>query len=80
MTLKLHRLVLADGSDYFRTRLCTASSSDGLQYKDEDGVIVERMAEEDVQAMETFLKFLYEGSLDESLPVKDILTVLKVLF
>jgi hypothetical protein len=80
MVRKVHRLVLAAGSDYFRTRLCTPSSSDGLQYTDGDRVIVERVANEDVKGMEAYLEFLYKGSFDESLPLLDMLAVLKVSF
>jgi hypothetical protein len=71
-------VVLALGSYYFCTRLCTASSSDGLQYTDGDKELVERVAAGDERAMEAFLKFLYRESLDEDLTLNDLLTVLKV--
>jgi hypothetical protein len=78
MVWKLHRLVLVAGSDYFRTRLCTPSSSVGLQYTDGDRILVERIAAGDERAMEAFLKFLYEDSFDETLPLLETLAVLKV--
>jgi hypothetical protein len=78
MVLKLHRVVLASGSDYFRTRVCTPSSSDGLKYTDGDKELVERVAAEDVRAMEAFLEFLYKDSIAETLPLLEILRVLKV--
>jgi hypothetical protein len=78
MVRKVHRVVLAAGSDYFRTRLCTPSSSDGLKYTDEERVLVERIADGDERAMEAYLAFLYKESFDESLPLQDMLKVLKV--
>jgi hypothetical protein len=130
---KLHRLVLAAGSDYFRARLCTPPpSSDGLAKRvlmDEDIVFVEgvdgsrvpleredrervlkggdevfvklvdgvhtegdtelmdggRVLREQVAAgeekgMEAFLEFLYKERFDESLPLSDMLIVIKVHF
>jgi hypothetical protein len=78
MVWKLHRVVLSEASEYFRTRLGTQSSSDGIQYMDGDGVLVERVAAEDVHAMEAFLQFLYTEGLDKNLPPQDVLKVLKV--
>jgi hypothetical protein len=80
MVRKLHGLVLAAGSDYFHTRLCTPSSSDGLLYTDGDKVLVERVADGDEKGMEAYLEFLYKESFDESLPLRDMLAVLKVSF
>ena len=78
MVLKLHRLALAAGSDYFNKRLCTPSTSEGLQYTDGDRVLVERIHAGDERAMEAYLEFLYKDSLDETLSLIEILTVLQV--
>jgi hypothetical protein len=78
MVLKLHRVILAAGSDYFKMRLCTPSSSEGLQYTDGDRVLVERIPAGDERAMEAYLEFLYKDGLDETLTLLEILTVLKV--
>jgi hypothetical protein len=78
MVWKVHRVVLSEASEYFRTRLGTPSSSDGIQYMDGDGVLVERVAAQDVQAMEAFLQLLYTETLDEDLPPQEALKVLKV--
>jgi hypothetical protein len=58
--------------------VCTPSSLGGLQYTDGDKVLVERIAAGDERAMEVFLEFLYKDSFAETLPLLEILRVLKV--
>jgi hypothetical protein len=55
MVLKVHRVILAAGSDYLDKRLCTPSSAEGLQYTDGDRVLVERIPAGDERAMEAYL-------------------------
>jgi hypothetical protein len=45
---------------------------------DGDGVLVERAAAEDVESMEAFLQLLYTESLDENLPLQEVLKVLRL--